>query len=115
MPDRGPRLAGEALAARHVVEEVRLVGRRSADEILLECPPRRGRAIANSCLRVDVLDVVADGLGGDPEAVGDLAVGAAVSEREQNLQLAPAQAGVQYAGRLELHRQTLRPRGGYAS
>src|SRR5579884_270990 len=44
---------------------------RGADEVVLERPDRRGGAAPHARLLVDVLDVVADGLGRDAETVGD--------------------------------------------
>src|SRR3954453_20448261 len=48
-------------------------------------------AVRGSDLRVDVLDVVADGLRGDHELFGDLLVGQATSEQLEHLDLARRQ------------------------
>ena len=66
-------------------------------KVLLVRPDRGGGAAAHAGLAVDVLDVVADGLDGDPELVGDRLVRLAAHEREQHLELASRQAGRQLA------------------
>jgi Aldo/keto reductase family len=52
----------------------RLRGGASADDVVvLDRPERGGGSGRDADLRVDVLDVVVGGLGGDDESVGDLA------------------------------------------
>jgi hypothetical protein len=67
------------------------------NEVVLEGPDSRRCPTANAGLLVDVLDVMADGLGRDAEIVGDLLVGAASHENEQDLELSLRQAGRQLA------------------
>ena len=62
-----------------------------AHEIVLERPERRRRPAANAGLLIDVLDVMADGLGRDAEVSGDLLVRLAAHEHEQHFQLALGQ------------------------
>ena len=71
--------------------------RARANEIVLEGPQRRGRPAADARLLVDVLDMVPDRLGRDPEIVGDPLVGLAAHEHEQDLQLSLSQPGGELA------------------
>ena len=75
-------------------------------ELLLEGPHRRRRAGAHAGLLVDVLDVVADGLHGDPECVADRLIGVAVNEREgskhsDNVEQGKTRASLSHAARPE--------------
>src|SRR6266508_2788585 len=67
------------------------------DEVVLEGPERRRGPAADAGLLVDVLDVVPDGLGRDAEILGDLLVGLAAHEHEEDFQLALGQPGRQLA------------------
>src|SRR4051812_4530879 len=67
----------------------------SGDEVVLVGPDRRRGPAADTGLLVDVLDVVPHGLGRDAEIRGDLLVGLAAREHEEDLQLALGQPGRQ--------------------
>ena len=62
-----------------------------ANEVVLECPDRRRGPAPDTGLLVDVLDVVPDGLGRDAEIRGDLLVGRAAHEYQEDFELAPGQ------------------------
>jgi hypothetical protein len=63
------------------------------NEVVLERPDGCRGATSNADLLVDVLNVVAHGLGGDAEILGDLLIGSASHEDEENLELSVRQTG----------------------
>ena len=68
--------------------------------MVFERPHGRGTSGSHARLFKDVLDVVARGLDGDAQVLGDLLVGLSGGEGEQDLMLAVREACGQLAGEL---------------
>src|SRR5215217_6296233 len=101
-PCRAPRHRGSAPSVRRVstAGRDRRIGRTPYSvgrEGMLEGPDGGGGPAADPGLLVDVLDVMAGGLGGDPEGVADLLVGLARHQRKEHLELTVRQLSGQLA------------------
>src|SRR5438270_13575067 len=75
---------------RDAVETLTLCLRQEA---MLDCEQARTHTIGHADLGIDVLDVVARGLGRNEESFGDLLRGETAGEQLKNLDLAPRQSG----------------------